>query len=140
MSPEHERAAEVREWLAKAALDLRGARIDLAAEPPLPEDALFHCQQAVEKALKAFLTWHDAPFRKTHSIEEIGRACSAIDPTLDAIIDEAAPLTEFAWAFRYPGAPIAPGLGEAKAALALAERAVGAVIARLPASAVPPGS
>ena len=44
MSPEDERAAEVREWLTKAALDLRGAQIDLRAEPALLEDALFHCQ------------------------------------------------------------------------------------------------
>jgi hypothetical protein len=41
MSPEAERAAEAREWLLKAALDLRGARIDLDAVPPLLEDALF---------------------------------------------------------------------------------------------------
>lgn len=40
------RVAETREWLQKAALDLRGARIDLDARPPLLEDALFHCQQA----------------------------------------------------------------------------------------------
>ena len=38
----------------------------MAADPPLLEDALFHCQQAVEKVLKALLTWHDEPFRKTH--------------------------------------------------------------------------
>ena len=42
------RVAETREWLEKAALDLRGARIDIEAAPPLLEDALFHCQQAVE--------------------------------------------------------------------------------------------
>jgi HEPN domain-containing protein len=139
MSPEGERAAEVREWLAKAALDLRAARIDLAAEPPLLEDALFHCQQVVEKSLKAFLTWHDTPFRKTHSIEEIGRACSAIDATLDGLVDEAAPLTEYAWAFRYPGAPMVPDVLEARAALEVAERVVARVLAGLPAAAVPPG-
>ena len=105
MSPEAERAAEVREWLTKAALDLRGAQIDLAAEPALLEDALFHCQQLVEKVLKAFLVWHDRSFRKTHSLEEIGRVCCEIDPALTDIVDEAVPLTEYAWAFRYPGAP-----------------------------------
>ena len=46
-----EKMAEVRSWFQKAANDLRGADIDLAALPPLIiEDALFHCQQAVEKA------------------------------------------------------------------------------------------
>ena len=56
MSPEAERAAECREWMSKVATDLRGAQIDLAVTPPLLEDALFHCQQAVEKAFKAFPT------------------------------------------------------------------------------------
>jgi HEPN domain-containing protein len=46
--------AEARAWFQKAANDLRGADIDLAAEPPLVEDALFHCQQAVEKSIKGF--------------------------------------------------------------------------------------
>ena len=90
MSPEAERAAEAREWLTKVALDLRGARIDLQAVPPLLEDALFHCQQAIEKTLKAFLVWHDTPFRKTHSLEEIGRICASLDRSLDDIVDEAA--------------------------------------------------
>ena len=34
---------------------------------PLLGDATFHCQQAVEKALKAFLIWHDRPFRKNRA-------------------------------------------------------------------------
>jgi hypothetical protein len=43
-----------------------GARIDLAASPPLIGDALFHCQQAAEKGMKGFLTMHDRIFQKTH--------------------------------------------------------------------------
>src|SRR5947207_2401898 len=39
---------EVRAWLVKAVNDLRAAEIGLGAVPPLLEDALFHCQQAVE--------------------------------------------------------------------------------------------
>jgi hypothetical protein len=33
--------ADVQSWLRKAAADLRCAEIDLAADPPLVEDALF---------------------------------------------------------------------------------------------------
>lgn len=139
MSPDAERTAEVREWMAKVAADLRGARIDLAATPPLLEDSLFHCQQAIEKVLKAFLTWHDRPFRKTHSLEELGSACCTVDPSLETLVDEAVPLTEFAWVFRYPGAPPTPTLVESKDALAIAERVVAAVAGRLPTEAIPPG-
>jgi HEPN domain-containing protein len=139
MSREAERAAEVREWLAKVTLDLRGARIDLAANPPLIEYALFHCQQAVEKAFKAFLAWNDSPFRKTHSLEELGRACCLIDGTLEALVDEVVPLTEYAWAFRYPGALPDPEVDEGREALVLAERVVAAIAGRLPEKARPPG-
>ena len=139
MSPEAERAAEVHDWLTKAALDLRGAQIDLSAQPPLLEDALFHCQQVLEKALKAFLVWHDRSFRKTHSLEELGRVCCQIDSALTDLVDEAVPLTEYAWAFRYPGAPPIPSELEARAALDLAIRLASAIAIRLPAAAVPIG-
>lgn len=131
------RVAETREWLQKAALDLRGARIDLEADPPLLEDALFHCQQAAEKSLKAFLSWHDIAFRKTHSMEELGVACENIDPTLKTAVDPAVPLTEYAWAFRYPGDTPTPSVREVRQALSTARQVVSAVTTRLPAEAVP---
>lgn len=68
--------AETKMWLCKAALDLRAAEHDLSALPPLFEDILFHCQQAAEKSLKAFLVWHGRPFRRAHSLEELGRQCT----------------------------------------------------------------
>ncbi|OLD62664.1 MAG: hypothetical protein AUI47_11755 [Acidobacteria bacterium 13_1_40CM_2_68_5] len=117
MSHDPARVAETREWLQKAALDLRGARIDLDAKPPLLEDALYHCQQAVEKALKGLLAWHDVAFRKTHSLEELGASCEKVEPTLKAVVDAAVPLTR-------------QGLNTAR-------RAVAAVIALLSDDAVP---
>ena len=101
MTPE--KIVEVRAWFHKAANDLRGADLDLAAAPPLIEDALFHCQQAVEKAMKGFLTAHDRIFRKTHDLDELGRACGEINSALIDQLDSASDLTVFAWEFRYPG-------------------------------------
>lgn len=70
-----EQLAEVKSWLKKAADDLRGADLDLAATPPFLEDALFHCQQAAEKSMKGFLAAHDRIFRKTHDLDELAMAC-----------------------------------------------------------------
>jgi len=39
--------ADTQGWLRKAASDLRAAKHDLAASPPLLSDTAFHCQQAV---------------------------------------------------------------------------------------------
>jgi HEPN domain-containing protein len=132
-----EAAREVREWLRRARNDLRGAEIDLAAEPPLVEDALFHAQQAVEKALKAFLTAHDRPFRKTHDIDELARVAEGLDPGLAGTLEPARNLTPFAWRFRYPGESAVPSRAEGEEALAVARAAVAAVVERLPSDARP---
>lgn len=131
------KSADVRAWLRKAANDLRAAEVDLAATPPLAEDAAFHCQQAAEKTLKALLAFHDLPFRKTHSLEELGQACLGLDPTLAALVDRAVPLTEYAWAYRYPGSPEPPSPEEVRAALDTARALCQAVVERLPAACRP---
>ena len=64
--------AETKGWFSKAANDLRAAVHEFSAEPPLLGDLVFHCQQAAEKAMKGFLTWHNCPVRKTYSLEELG--------------------------------------------------------------------
>lgn len=120
MPPDPALLAETGEWLRRAAQDLRAADLDLAADPPLLEDVVFHAQQAVEKALKAFLVWHGRTFRKTHSLEELGEQCLTVDEALRPLIDRAVPLTEYAWRYRYPGEAEAPSLSEARDALAIA--------------------
>jgi HEPN domain-containing protein len=56
------RVEDARTWLVRAASDLGAGAHDLTVEPPFTGDAVFHAQQAAEKSLKAFLTWHDVPF------------------------------------------------------------------------------
>ena len=124
---------ETRSWFTKARDDLRAALVDMEAEPPLLEDALFHCQQAVEKAMKGFLTWHDQPFRKTHSLTEVGVICSKLDPSVESILRMAAGLSEYATAYRYPGETAPPSQKEAASARELAEAVLSQLLARLPA-------
>jgi HEPN domain-containing protein len=132
-----EKLAEVRSWLKKAASDLRGADIDLAASPPFIEDMLFHCQQAAEKTMKGFLTAHDRIFRKTHDLDELASACEAVDPTLKEVLNPARDLTVFAWEFRYPGEAEVPSLEEARQFRAVAGEVYRSILARLPQEAHP---
>jgi HEPN domain-containing protein len=132
MQPDDARAEETRSWLSKAAKDLEAARHDFRAEPPLLEDIVFHSQQAVEKSLQALLTWHGRVFRKTHNLIELGEACSQIEASLEQLLRQAAPLTEYAWKFRYPGEPVEPTTDEAKDAVELAGRVFHSVAAFLP--------
>ncbi len=135
MSPE---IAEVQEWLVKAATDLAMAEKALAEPDPIPEGAVFHCQQAVEKAMKGFLTWRDMPFGKSHNLAELGARCAEFDPSLQETVSLAAPLTQFAWRYRYPGAPVGLSLAEARDVLAVARDIVGQVLACLPGDFRPP--
>jgi HEPN domain-containing protein len=131
------RVAETSAWLIKAVEDLRAAEHEFTAVPPLLGDIVFHCQQAAEKAMKGFLTWHDVPFRKTHSLEEVGEQCLGTDPTLQSLVDRAVPLTDYAWKFRYPGEPEEPSVGEAEEAFAIAREILDAILSRLPTEVQP---
>ena len=125
-------AAEVHAWLSKAGKDPAAAQYELQADPPFSEDIVFHSQQAAEKSLKAFLSWHRIPFRKTHNLVELGEACCQIDQSLESLLRRAAPLTECAWKFRYPGDPEEATAGEAGTALATAREVFASVLSRLP--------
>ncbi len=131
MAVDPARAEETIAWLDKADEDLRAARVLAEAHEPLLESAVFHCQQAAEKALKAFLVWHDVLFRRTHSLEEIGEQCLQIDAGLMDLVDEVAPLGEYAWRYRYPGEAEYLGLDEVKDALDVSSRVLLAVKERL---------
>ena len=128
------RLEDTRSWFVKAGKDLRRAEVCLSPETADAEDALFHCQQAVEKAVKGFLTRHDQPFRKTHDLGRLGAQCVGLDTGLQALVARVEGLTEYAWKFRYPGAPYEPTLEEAQdaLALALAREAVDVILSRLP--------
>jgi HEPN domain-containing protein len=128
---------EVREWLHKAAEDVRTAEVAGAAQPPLLDAAAFHCQQAAEKAIKGFLTLHARVFEKTHSIEKVGALALAADPTLRAAIDRTTPLTEYAWKFRYPGTPGEPTAAEVGEALAASRELLLEIVRRVPEAARP---
>jgi HEPN domain-containing protein len=137
MQPEDTRTTDARAWLAKTHQDLRRVEILLAATPADVEGALFHCQQAAEKAMKAFLTWHDVRFRRIHDLEEIGKQCVEVDPALRSPMVRAEALSEYASRFRYPGAPREPRLEEGQAALALAREVTQAILIRLPSEVWP---
>jgi hypothetical protein len=85
------------------------------------------------EALKAFLTFHQRSFRKTHDLGDLSPDCLAIDSTLGLSVSQADSLTQYAWRFRYPGAPYEPDAAEAQEGLQKADAVVLEVELRLPA-------
>jgi HEPN domain-containing protein len=85
-----------------------------------PSGSVFHSQQCAEKSEKALLALHNAAFRKTHDLRELGNQCAILEPSLTALLSEAANLTDYAIVFRYLDEPREPDTAEAEAALATA--------------------
>jgi HEPN domain-containing protein len=59
---------QVEDWIQLADKDLYAAEIILKNEYPLTNIVAFHCQQAIEKYLKAFLIEKGIPVIKTHDL------------------------------------------------------------------------
>jgi HEPN domain-containing protein len=119
MTPDELPRREAAKWLRQAAKDRNAARVLVEAEP---SRSVFHSQQAAEKAVKAFLTFHQIPFRKTHDLADLGSQCATADSSLERILREVADLTDYASAFRYPDAPYEPDADEAARTLATATK------------------
>jgi HEPN domain-containing protein len=123
---------EVRGWLLKAVHDLASAR-KLAAEPePLLDTAIYHCQQAAEKAVKGWFTFHGIPFDKTHDVRDLVAHAAETDSRFGAWLEAGQLLTPYASAFRYPDEQLMPDRTEFDEALQHASRLCSFVFGLLP--------
>ena len=92
----------LREWCGKANEDLTAAQV--LAERDLHGVALFHCQQAVEKAIKAYLLFHEQDVPKTHDLVRLINLASEMDHRWSDWLELGDVLTQYAVEVRYPGA------------------------------------
>lgn len=69
--------------------------------------------------------------------KRFGEQCLSIDSSLREAVNQAVPLSEYAWKFRYPGDPYEPTPEEVVEALSTARRVVETVLNRAPADLRP---
>ena len=94
----------VSEWIKKAEGDYHTAEREINVDiNPNWDGVCFHCQQAVEKLLKALLQKQKIKFSMIHDLGELLRPCVAIYPVLNELKDDLEWLTIFSIEFRYPG-------------------------------------
>ncbi len=91
----------IRQWLLKANEDLLVVEKLTEFEIIATSSVCFHCQQAVEKFLKAFLIANGVEIKKTHNIEYLLSECSDIDKDFADI--DPKELSDFGVDLRYPG-------------------------------------
>ncbi|NQS98874.1 MAG: HEPN domain-containing protein [candidate division Zixibacteria bacterium] len=121
----------INSWIKKAEKDLLTAEHELSFSDAVTESICFHCQQAVEKYLKAYLVFLSIPFTKTHEIGELITKCENKDNEIFVFKEEADKLTDYAISIRYPEEPLEPTLKEAKEAFEMAKKIRGFVLSRL---------
>ena len=91
----------IRQWIAKAGDDLIVIDKLTQFEIVATSAVCFHCQQVVEKYLKAFLIAQGVEIRKTHNIEFLLAECEEFDPEFSSI--DPKDLNDFGVDIRYPG-------------------------------------
>jgi HEPN domain-containing protein len=93
---------DVMEWVELADDDLYSAKIlNEAAHKPY-EIICYHCAQATEKYLKAFLTYQDIIPEKTHNLLLLNKLCIEKDNDFQGITSLCDFLNRFANDIRYP--------------------------------------
>lgn len=108
----------VQQWLAKANEDIIVIERLMEYEIVAKGAVGFHCQQAIEKLLKAFLIYNGKDIARTHNIEFLLSECGLIDDDFLGI--DPMNLTDFAVELRYPGDYYEPGENEVRQYYALA--------------------
>lgn len=94
----------VEEWIYKAEEDFESA-VYLAKKDKkaVPDSVCFHCQQCIEKYLKAFLISNDIEPPGIHDLQRLRAICSEADESFEEVSGELDILNAYAVNFRYPG-------------------------------------
>ncbi len=93
----------VRQWRAKAQSDWDAVEILTASKRCPAETVCFHCQQFVEKLLKALLTRHGIEAPKTHDLRRLIQLAEPFAPEISLLADVSDELTVHGVETRYPG-------------------------------------
>ena len=113
---EHER------WLKIVDEDLKSANGLLKIE--VFSTANYHCQQAAEKALKAYLVFKNHKTIKTHDLVKLIVKCSQFDKTFETLYRDIVHLNPFSTRFRYPTEFDVPGFEDTKNSIKITQKIV----------------
>jgi HEPN domain-containing protein len=94
----------VREWIAKAEGDYRIAILGMGAnDASIYDGVCFHCQQCIEKYLKALCVQGNIHFEKKHDLIYLLNLLVVKEPFLEFIRSLLMKLNDYAIDIRYPG-------------------------------------
>lgn len=96
--------ADTRDWVRYAEEDFEVAALLMRSRRPLaPNSTCFHCQQCIEKYLKARLVEAGVTVPKTHDLEALLNLLLPIEPIWESFRGNLNLISGFAVKSRYPG-------------------------------------
>jgi HEPN domain-containing protein len=126
-----ETQGSVQQWLARARVDWKTVEV-LSGHADGPRESIaYHCQQYVEKMLKAILTMHGIEAPRTHDVRRLVQLAIPTVPELAGLEGSADQLTEYAVAIRYPDEWREIEEEEVRAVVVAAKRFAGVLLPRL---------
>ncbi|TSA32994.1 MAG: HEPN domain-containing protein [Porphyromonadaceae bacterium] len=99
-------ASEIERWIVKGDHDLGTAKITYLYIPEYLDTVTYHCQQAVEKYLKAYLIFHSISFRFSHDLVYLLDLIVQKDLDFNNYYDSVSELQGYAVEIRYPNETI----------------------------------
>ncbi len=96
----------IKAWLKKARHDLETAKVVSVNLPDYDDTIAFHCQQAIEKTLKAYLIFLDIEFKPVHDLGYLLNLIGTKDDSLEPFFEKVDKISRYAVQIRYPDAII----------------------------------
>jgi HEPN domain-containing protein len=112
----------VKEWVEKADHDLGTAKLIFKHIPEYKDTICFHCQQAIEKYLKAYLIFLDIKFKFLHDLIYLLDLVKQKDVFPDNFERMALQVQSFSVEIRYPGSKAGLAKYNVKDAISAAEK------------------
>jgi HEPN domain-containing protein len=113
----------IKDWIQKAEHDLGMAALALENKPEYTDSICFHCQQAAEKYLKAYLVFLDVEFEKKHNLGYLLDLINEKEHVSTEMYDMLEKLDDYAVEIRYPEGSLEPTIEEAKESFEIAKQA-----------------
>ena len=92
----------IKEWIDKADHDLGSAKLIFLHIPDYFDTIAFHCQQAVEKYIKAILIYYEIDFQRSHNLIYLLDLLTKKVEISEERYDKAILLNGFSVQIRYP--------------------------------------
>jgi HEPN domain-containing protein len=97
---------ETHQWIIKGDHDLGTAKLTFSHIPEYLDTVTFHCQQATEKYLKAYLIFYSIPFKYSHDLVYILDLICQKDSEFNIYYDLVSEIQGYAIEVRYPNETI----------------------------------